>query len=187
MCFNWAWNLCTVQAFSWINQCCARFLTASALYWKWMFIGVDFKSWSNPSLSPRYFSRLSSVRSFPRLCESKRLQEHWSSDWTSEAVALACAVDYLSSDGVIFGRELFFHVMFYSSGWGLAVGGLQFCNVLGFYCVGRLKMLNSDSACGNRLWFMCFFFVVLPEEGGCRSVRRERERETDGRWKGSKR
>lgn len=38
-------------------------------------------------------------------------------------------------------------------------------------------MLNSDSACGNRLWFMCFFFVVLPEEGGCRSVRRERERE----------
>lgn len=42
---------------------------------------------------------------------------------TSEALRMACAVDYLSSDGVIFGRGLFFHVMFYSSGRGLAVGG----------------------------------------------------------------
>ncbi len=39
---------------------------------------------------------------------------------------MACAVDYLSSDGVIFGHGLFFHAMFYSWLWGPAVGGLGF-------------------------------------------------------------
>ncbi len=127
--------------FSSINHGWA-FRPASVLHWKPMYIQTDSSSNTvhpsrKPSLSPHIVLRLSSVRtSLPSVKHVAVCVTLIRAEWTSEAVRLACAVDYLSSDGVIFCHGL--HVLFMALGTG--------CDIVGFYCAGRLKMLNSDQA-----------------------------------------
>lgn len=182
----WTSNLCTVQACWYFHElitavyfCRLQFCTENHCTFRRTPVQTLSVRQESPHFSPHILLRLSSsCEACVRVCDSaySNTDQGRVNFWSSKN-GMCSRLPFLWW-GNIWSRALFSrHVLFMALGTGCGGDGL-----LGFYCAGRLKMLNSDPACGNRPWFMCFFAWGRPLW-----KRETRERATAGRWKASKR